>query len=131
MKLLLDTHIALWWVTGDASLSGDVVAMIESAEHDVYVSVASIWEIAIKYARPKGRPDDMPLSGREALAEFERAGADILPVTAAHAAAVDDLPALHGDPFDRMLIAQALAEPLRLLTRDARLAEYSKLVMLA
>ncbi len=131
MKLLLDTHIALWWVTGDASLSSEVVAMIESTEHDVYVSVASIWEIAIKYGRPKGRPDDMPLSGREALAEFERAGADILPVTAAHAAAVDDLPALHGDPFDRMLIAQALTEPLRLLTRDARLADYSELVMLA
>lgn len=90
----------------------------------------TIWEIAIKFARARGRPDDLPFSGTEALALFREAGLDILPVTAEHAAAVDRLPPLHADPFDRMLIAQAISEPLRLVTSDAALKPYSELVEL-
>lgn len=128
--LLLDTHIALWAVSGDARLSDRARDAMQRADALV-VSVISIWEISIKHALRGSRRDEMVISGREAREQFQAAGFDILPVTAAHAAAVDDLPALHGDPFDRMLIAQALTEPLRLLTRDARLADYSELVMLA
>ena len=127
MRLLLDTHLALWSVNDPARLASGERRLIEASER-VIVSAVSVWEIAIKHARPKGRPDDMPLSGHEALDDFIRAGFTLLPVTAAHAAAVDDLPPLHGDPFDRMLLAQALTEPLRLLTRDVRLAEYGALV---
>lgn len=130
MKLLLDTHIAFWAVSDPARLSADERRLIEGSEGTT-ISAVSVWEIAIKHAKPKGRPDDMPLSGREALAAFDAAGFILLPVTAAHAAAVDDLPPLHGDPFDRMLVAQALTEPLRLLTRDARLAAYGAPVTVA
>lgn len=127
MKLLLDTPIAFWAVSNPSRLLAEERRLIEASEGTA-ISVVSVWEIAIKHARPKGRPDDMPLSGREALAAFKAAGFTLLPVTAAHTAAVDDLPPLHGDPFDRMLVAQAITEPLRLLTRDARLAAYDALV---
>lgn len=72
----------------------------------------------------------MPLSGREACRTFEEAGYRLLPVTPEHAVAVDALPRLHGDPFDRLLVAQALIEPLHLLTRDARLADYGALAII-
>ena len=131
MRLLLDTQLALWAVTGNPRLGSNARRLIGAAEEAIVVSVVSIWEIAIKYPLQRGSSNDMPIPGREAREQFQAAGFDILPVTAAHAAAVDDLPALHGDPFDRMLVAQALSEPLHLLTRDARLAAYSELVMLA
>lgn len=130
MKLLLDTQLALWAVTGSSRLGAMAQSMIGEATEPPMVSVMTIWEIAIKYPLHRGARDDIPFPGRVAHAEFEAAGFAILPVTAAHAAAVDDLPPLHGDPFDRMLVAQALTEPLRLLTRDARLAEYGALVTL-
>lgn len=128
MRLLLDTHLALWSVNDPDRLVPEERRLIEASER-VIVSAASIWEIAIKHAKPKGRSDDMPLSAHEALDDFVRAGFTILPITAAHAAAIDDLPPLHGDPFDRILVAQALTEPMRLLTRDARLKPYGAMVL--
>lgn len=128
MRLLLDTHLALWSVNDPDRLAPEERRLIEASER-VIVSAASIWEIAIKHAKPKGRSDDMPLSAHEALDDFVRAGFTILPITAAHAAAIDDLPPLHGDPFDRILVAQALTEPMRLLTRDARLKLYGSMVL--
>ena len=131
MNLLLDTHVALWAVLTPGRLSPIARDRISDPAIDILVSSASIWEIAIKHRLKRGRADDMPLSGKDAAAAFRDAGYLILPVTAAHAAAVDDLPPLHADPFDRMLVAQALTEPLRLLTRDARLAAYGALVTVA
>lgn len=127
MKLLLDTHVAVWAVLNDPKLGGAARRLIDDAD-ELIVSTATIWEIAIKHALLGKRRDSMVLSGHAAQDQFEAAGFTLLPITAAHAAAVDDLPPLHGDPFDRLLVAQALTEPLRLLTRDARLADYGALV---
>ena len=123
MRLLLDTHVFLWAVAGSASLKPATRRLIEAADQ-VYVSAASIWEVAIK-AR-MGRIDADP---RALAAAIDESGFIELPVTASHAAGVAALAPLHNDPFDRLLIAQALAEPLRLLTVDAALAPYSDLVM--
>lgn len=128
MTLLLDTHVALWAVSGDPKLKPAARDAIAKADA-VFVSAVAIWEIAIKHALRKGRHDDIVVSGRQAADLFEQAGYAILPITAAHAAAVDDLPLLHGDPFDRMLVAQALTEPMHLLTRDARLKDYGVLAV--
>ncbi len=94
----------------------------------VYVSAASIWEISIKHAVS---PLPMSMSGTDTLEEFSVAGFKLLAISAAHAACVDALKAHHRDPFDRILIAQALTEPLRLVTHDAALFAYSDIVLLA
>ena len=129
MKLLLDTHIAIWAAFELERLTMPAQALLAAGD-EVWVSAASIWEIAIKSALPRNRTNSaFPMSGGEAMVEFERAGFAILPVTASHAVAVDSLPRHHGDPFDRMLIAQALAEPLRLVTADKALAAYGEIVI--
>lgn len=128
MTLLLDTHIALWAIDDPALLGEAAVARIEAAEA-VHVSVVSICEIAIKHALRRGRHDDIGMTGGQANNRFLEAGFLLLPVTAAHAVAVVTLPPLHGDPFDRMLVAQALSEPMHLLTRDARLMDYGTLIV--
>jgi len=122
MKLLLDTHILLWVMRDARELSAAARDFIERAE-DVYVSSVSFWESAIKAAMGK-----LPLAPQALEAGALRAGFIPLPVTWAHALAVDALPMLHRDPFDRMLVAQAVSEPLQLLTHDAKLARYSPLV---
>lgn len=127
MRLLLDTHIALWAVTAHPRISARAIELILAADA-VFVSAASIWEISTKHAL---KPAQMPMSGQDALNEFAAAGFTLLPISPAHAAAVDGMAAHHRDPFDRMLIAQAVSEPLRLLTQDARLQAYSDLVLLA
>jgi len=124
VRLLLDTHVALWAVTDDARLSDKARALIADTGTAVFVSAASIWEVSIKHALARGRPGDMPLSGDHALRYFTMAGYKMLPVSPAHAVAVESLPRLHEDPFDRMLLAQAITEPLSLLTRDPRILAY-------
>ncbi len=88
--------------------------------------MVTLWEIAIKFALRKGRPSDMPISAVNASTIFRRAGYELLPVLPQHALAVADLPPARTDPFDRMLIAQARAEPMRLLTSDAAVAAYGE-----
>jgi PIN domain nuclease of toxin-antitoxin system len=127
VNLLLDTHIALWALTDSPRLHGRARELILAPGNTVWVSAASVWEIAIKHSLGRG---DMPVSGAQALGYFEEAGFLVLPVSGEHAAAVAQLPAHHADPFDRMLAAQALTEPLRLLTHDAMLARYSDTVIL-
>jgi PIN domain nuclease of toxin-antitoxin system len=127
VNLLLDTHIALWALTDSPRLPGKARDLIIAPGNTIWVSAASVWEIAIKHSLGRG---DMPVSGAQALALFEEAGFVLLAVSGEHAAAVAQLPAHHADPFDRMLAAQALTEPLRLLTHDAMLARYSDTVML-
>ena len=120
-RVLLDTHLLLW-ALGDASrLPAAARRLIEAA--DVYVSASSIWEISIKVAVGKLAADP-----REILAALEPAGFLALPVTGEHAARIAGLPAIHRDPFDRMLVAQALCEPMRLLTTDRVLAGYGEIV---
>ena len=124
MRLLLDTHIFLWAVAGSPLLKAAARRTIQSADQ-VYVSAASIWEVAIK--APLGKITADP---DELVAAIEASGFVELPVRAAHAAGVARLAPHHHDPFDRLLVAQAIAEPLKLLTADATLARYSNIVML-
>ena len=126
MRLLLDTHIALWALTDDPRLSPRARALINDPANQVIVSAATVWEIAIKHAL--GR-DDMPISGDEALDWFRRAGYDLLSISPAHAAAIEHLPEHHRDPFDRLLVAQAITEPLRLLSRDPLVIRYGDAVI--
>lgn len=128
MKLLLDTHIALWAVAGSDKLGAKAHQMINDAENQIHVSAVSVFEIAVKHRLQRGSVNDMPISGTEALEAFREAGYILLSVTPEHASTVDTLPPLHADPFDRLLVAQALAEPMHLLTRDARLTGYGPLV---
>jgi PIN domain nuclease of toxin-antitoxin system len=130
VRILLDTHIALWAVADDARLPAKARQLIGDADNVVIVSAVSIWEIAIKHALPRGTRNDIPISGTEALKYFAAAGFQILAVAAEHAAAVDFLPDPHADPFDRLIVAQAITEPLRLLTHDKRVAEYSDSIIL-
>ena len=124
MRLLLDTHIYLWAVAGSPQLKPATRRLIDGAD-EVYVSAASIWEVAIK-----ARLGKLAIDPQELAAAIEPSGFIQLPVSASHAAGVCRLELHHNDPFDRLLIAQALAEPLRLLTADATLAQYSDIVML-
>ncbi len=131
MRLLLDTHIALWAIADHLNLSAKARRLIDDPDNQIVVSAASIWEIAIKHALARGGPNDMPLSGQDALGYFREAGFELLAIAPAHAAAVETLAALHADPFDRMLVVQALTTPLRLLTHDPRVVAYSDTVIAA
>ena len=124
MRVLLDTHLLLWTLADPERLPAEARRLIDHA--DVYVSAASIWEISIKAALGKLSADP-----REVVAALEPAGFIPLPVSEAHAAHVATLPPVHRDPFDRLLVAQALVEPMRLLTTDTVLAGYGELVTLA
>ncbi len=124
MRILLDTHIYLWFVKDDRKLSKHARTLIKDATH-VYVSSASIWEAAIKIKIGK-------LAGNidELIAAVDESGFESLPINVQHAAHVHELPDVHRDPFDRILLAQAMSEPLRFVTADEILAQYSSLVNL-
>ncbi len=121
MRLLVDTHLLLWAAASSSRLPRGARALIEDSANEVYYSAASIWEIAIKSAlRRKDFRVDVPAL----LTALPQMGFVELPVTGAHAARVAQLANIHRDPFDRLLVAQSVAEPLKLLTNDALLARY-------
>jgi PIN domain nuclease of toxin-antitoxin system len=125
MRVLLDTHLLLWVLKEPASkASTGLRRRIDNAE--VFVSAASIWEISIKAALGKLKADP-----NEVLEAIEPAGFSMLAITGLHAAKVAALAPLHSDPFDRMLVAQALVEPMILLTNDRALAGYGSTVSVA
>lgn len=126
MNLLLDTHVALWAITDNPKLSKKARELIESPKSSVWISAATVWEIAIKHSLGRG---DMPVSGQDALRYFHESGYRFLPVEPEHAAAIEDLPSHHADPFDRILVAQSLVEPMRLITHDAMMALYSDTII--
>ena len=123
---MLDTHVALWAITDSPRLSKKAREMIELPKSSIWISAATIWEIAIKRSLGRG---DMPVSSQEAMRYFGESGYRFLPVEPEHAAAVEDLPAHHADPFDRILVAQALVEPMRLITHDAMVACYGDTII--
>lgn len=127
MRLLLDTHVAIWALISPEVMPGQIQGLIADPANIVHVSAASVWEIAIKH--PMARRGAPPFSGEQAIGYFRQAGYALLSVSAEHAAGVETLPPLHADPFDRLLVAQALAEPLRLVTHDAMVAAYSGTVI--
>ena len=129
MRVLLDTHIAVWVILDSPRLTERARDLISASGTDVYVSAVSLWEIAIKHGLNRTGPNAMPISARQAHAWFEASNFQSLPVSDAHALAVETLPLHHGDPFDRLLVAQAKAEPMRLLSHDAAMAAYGELVV--
>jgi PIN domain nuclease of toxin-antitoxin system len=121
MRLLLDTHILLWTIAESRRLSTDARALIGDASSEITFSAVSLWEVAIKTGR--GRADfhiEAGLLRRQMLDN----GFVELAVTGAHAVALASLPALHRDPFDRMLVAQAMVEGVMLVTGDRAVAKY-------
>jgi len=129
VNLLLDTHVALWAVAGHKRLSARARELISDPANTIAVSTTSLWEIAIKHALGRKSYSAIVLSARQAAAAFALAGYNTLAITPAHALAVEDLPAHHFDPFDRLLVAQALCEPLRLVTHDDLVARYSDTII--
>ena len=125
MRHLLDTHTLLWYTTADPKLSGTAKSLILDPAHEMLISPASYWEIAIKVRLGKLRIDIERLN-----LQVPQAGIGELPITSSHATATSRLPLFHRDPFDRLLVAQALCEPMRLITGDAVLCAYSELVIL-
>ena len=125
MRLLLDTRILLWWLSGDPSLSESARALIGDPENVIFVSAVSLWEIRLKQSLAKIQ---LPADFEEILAteSFEN-----LPLTAKQTKPLAALPWHHRDPFDRMLVAQALAEDLTLLTADGVLGAYGDFVRVA
>lgn len=125
MRLLLDTHILLWALDTPDRLPQSLRVQLESPSVEVYFSAASIWEIAIKSALGRIK---FHYSAKEIADGAEMTGFIEIPVSSEHAAGVAHLPMIHTDPFDRLLIAQALAMPARFVTADTMLAGYSELV---
>lgn len=123
MRLLLDTHVLLWLMEQNPRLRRSARSLIADAS-EVYVSSASLWEIAIKWRLGKIEEDPQTV-----LDQLGAAGLRELQVTNRHAVATGRLPLLHNDPFDRLLVAQAITEPMRLLTSDEQLLAYSELVI--
>ena len=126
-RLLLDTHLVLWWLNGDPRLPQTVVERVQAPEAEVFVSQASLWEMAIKVSIGRLQVD---------LPELERLvplqGFRWLPISNAHLLAAADLESdgVHRDPFDRLLVCQSRMEPLLLLTGDSQLKRYGSTVIL-
>jgi PIN domain nuclease of toxin-antitoxin system len=118
VKLLLDTHTALWWLADDARIGKDAERELSDDTNRVLLSAAVVWEVAIK--RSLGRLQAPP----DLAATLVGAGAQPLPITLDHAAAVESLPWHHRDPFDRMLVAQALTEGSAIVSQDLELRQY-------
>ena len=127
MKVLLDTHTFLWWIANDSQLSERARTVIEDADHQLFLSAASGWEIAIKTRIGKLKLAD-DLQGF--VSEQLRINAiQVLPIQMAHALQMATLPDHHRDPFDRMLVAQSQLEQLPILTIDPQIAKYSVTVI--
>jgi PIN domain nuclease of toxin-antitoxin system len=118
MKLLLDTHILLWWLTQDRKLSQTETTIITDPDNLIFVSAATAWEIAVKKMIGKlEAPDDLPAA--LAANNFLE-----LPISIEHSQKLYHLPLHHHDPFDRIMVAQAMSEGLTLMTRDIKIALY-------
>lgn len=126
MRILLDTHILLGCLEGRSRLPGEAVATIEAAD-EVFASVVNVWEMAIKHGLGKL---DLDVAFAKLPKIITDSGYDLLDIKVEHAVRVAELPPVHRDPFDRMLVAQSIAEPMRLLTHDSQLAEYGSTILL-
>jgi PIN domain nuclease of toxin-antitoxin system len=125
VRLLLDTHVLLWWLEGRPELPDNARDAIATGENEVIVSVASAWEIAIKSARRR-----LIVSG-DLRSNIEASGMRVLPISFEHVLAAGALPPHHNDPFDRMIIAQAMIEDLMIVTRDPRYEPYGAPILKA
>ncbi|MFC5993581.1 type II toxin-antitoxin system VapC family toxin [Pseudonocardia hispaniensis] len=123
MRLLVDSHVLLWWLEGSPRLSPVAIEAMANGANELFLSAATVWELAIKQSVGKLRLDV------DLRAHAEDQGFTELPVTGAHASVVRDLPFHHKDPFDRMLVAQARVEGLTLVTADPALRAYDVAIL--
>ena len=121
MKLLLDTHLLLWAAGSPDRLSAAARTLLEDPENELFFSAASLWEIGVKQGLGRA---DFRVDARVLRRGMLDNGYQELPISAEHAVSIDCLPAIHKDPFDRILVAQALVEGIVLLTADALVAQY-------
>src|SRR5258708_15420882 len=121
MRLLLDTHLLLWAAVQPQRLSAAARGLMDDADNELLFSAASIWEVAIKQER---RRDDFRAESRALRRNLLTAGYEELPLPGEHSVAVADLPPIHRDPFDRILVAPSIVEGIVLLTSDPRVAQY-------
>jgi PIN domain nuclease of toxin-antitoxin system len=126
MRVLIDTHALLWYLQGDANLSNLALTTIEDKDNDVFVSIVSLWEIAIKSGLGKLELQ-CPFENLET--DLQQLDIKILPIAFAELNIYHSLPLHHRDPFDRILIAQSIGNSLTMITRDALFAPYSIQVM--
>ncbi|MBJ7445495.1 MAG: type II toxin-antitoxin system VapC family toxin [Sphingobium sp.] len=119
MKLLLDTHILLWWLDDDPKLKPRLRRMLADQRYEIIVSIASLWEVAIKHQVGK-----LAASAPLIAANLAEQGLSTLSVSVDHLAAIERMPRHHGDPFDHLLLAQAQVEGAALMTLDAQLGSY-------
>ena len=122
MKLLLDTHVFIWWACEPDKLSQKVLGLCEDAENSLILSVASVWEMQIKMQLGKMK---LHLPIKELIENQQEANnLEVLQIQFNHVMGIDGLPAIHNDPFDRLLIAQTNTENLTLISKDKKIAEY-------
>lgn len=121
MRYLVDTHVLIWAVANTPRLSPAARDILSTPSHEFYFSAASIWEIALKHLK---HPLDIPLSAQDAKREFLDAGFRELTIDSDAASAVGDLPPIHGDPFDRLLISQSRRSGMLFLTHDHLIKPY-------
>ena len=126
MRYLVDTHVLIWAVSCSEKLSAVARRALAQVDGSYFFSPVSVWEIAIKYGK---HPDDMPMTGMEAARLFREAGFRELKPDAAQCAAVEDLPPIHADSFDRLLIAQAKSMGMKLITHDHLIADYGDVAL--
>lgn len=121
MTFLLDTQLVVWSITRADRVSADTRSLISSSESRPFYSVISIWEVAIKYSL---RRPDFTVDPQQLKSNLDESGFRDLPIRCEHTFAIGSLPKIHKDPFDRLLVAQAIAEGITLLTVDSVLAQY-------
>ena len=121
MNILLDTHALIWFITEDVKLPRKSFALIANPDNTCFVSLATYWEIGIKYSL--GRLD-LNNSLEKVFEIIEKSGFELLPITSSHILSASQLPFFHRDPFDRILIGQAINESLHIMTKDSRFGNY-------
>ena len=126
MRYLLDTHIVIWAMAGSKMLSDKARSILQAPGNSFYVSSASVWEVAIKHSV---KPYEIPVTAEQVARFCRDSGIVELPVSFAHAQAVSRLLVHHNDPFDRMLVAQAMEEDLSILSHDGKLPPYGDFVV--
>jgi PIN domain nuclease of toxin-antitoxin system len=127
VKVLLDTHVAIWAITERKRIPKGFLEIVADASNSVFVSVVAVWETAMKHRL--ARPDSPPFSGHEAIEHFRTAGFGLLNVAPEHAAYVERLPPIHFDPFDRLMLAQAIVEDFHFITHDSNLRRYDAAIL--
>jgi PIN domain nuclease of toxin-antitoxin system len=125
-KYLVDTHILIWWLTDDTNLSQKAREILSNPNNHVSISVVSAWEMSIKLGLNK----DFQMSVSLEDCFDEKNGFEVLPVNLNHVSKLEKLPMLHKDPFDRMLVAQAISEGCALVSADKKVGQYSEVTVI-